>query len=849
MPTLGQAPATDQGSNSFPMPGQGQQGTAQMGGQQQQQPQGDENSAFEQSFASAAQSALLNKHPELASDVVTFKTLNADINKGSAVGAFILQVNGQVLYIPAILSDGVVKPMELVYAKSVDMFLPLSPGWIDEVSNNKVPALGQGVKTPQSLSSDVDLRACVIPPTTGRYSFASAENLHLPRFLEECSNTERNLLRNTLLANPDLLKTASDIYGYENLKHGLTPRAEKTADYAGGVTPTGALYIVDGKSDKANFKKIFGDESPAVMRGIAMEGFYAKDGRKKMNQAVNTEEILRLSECKTNGFYKIFNADGQSETVLVVVNPISLDSNGWGKGGTNGFRYDTRPGNARAGGRRRFGDDGLEPKNENRTWQGDHKYDSDEYLPEQQYLVITSDRRYFQTETPLSGSPATMQDIMGTDLAKMLDEKGDSPKANDKIIFLRKRGMRVEATMPVEVKNTATDSMGVRRISTQWPDTMIVTEPRSPITKITVPEGSDVAFVPADFSAYRVKHEDEPRRYLTNPMDVTNMFLTHFRAIGAHPVTVKEASDGTYYINGSYAGDKIETIKNMANEMNLRVPDVVEILKTANEKGRAEYLVVPHDVVVELAKEMRKIAAEGDKPKPKAKPQDGGQEQDPHAQAMSAMQANGAMDPGQDPSMQAPAPDPSQLMQQAIQEVQDTVQKSLEMNMAELAQKQKALENEMAAMQAIAGRMQELGQGVPKEQSQALQSLEDTHDAAKGAPAGQVDPSAMQSAAGTNDAQNFDTAAIASVVDHSKLHDLVSSYMPTLESGLDHLGRILLSFWVESAELKPALGDQAYSDFEDRLRATFKGLGELVLRIERGAFDTSQRDSQLEVTG
>lgn len=844
MPTFGAAPQTDQANTSFPAGGQGQQGMPQQSGGPQQQGPGDEDSAFESSFSQAAQSALFNRHPELAADVVTFKTLNADINKGSAVGAFILQVNGQVLYIPAILSDGVVKPMELVYAKAVDMFLPLTPGWIDEISNNKVPSLGNGVRTPQSLSTDQDIRQLVVPPTTGRYSFASAENLHLPRFLEECSNTERNLLRNTLLANPDLLKTASEIYGYENLKHGLTPRTEKTADYEGGVTPTGALYIVDGKSDRANFKKIFGDESPAVMRGIALEGFYAKDGRKKMNQAVNTEEILRLSECKTNGFYKIFNADGRSETVLVVVNPISLDSNGWGKGGTNGFRYDTRPGNARAGGRRRFGDDGLEPKNSNPTWQSDRSHDDSDNLPEQKYLVITSDRRFFETEVPLSGSPATMQDIMGTDLAKMLDEKGDSPKANDKIIFLRKRGMRIEATLPVEVKNTSTDSMGVRRISTQWPDVMIVTEPRSPITKITVPEGSDVAFVPADFSAYRVKHEDEPRRYLTNPLDVTNMFLTHFKAIGAHPVTVKEASDGTYYINGSYAGDKIETIKNMANEMNLRVPDVVEILKTANEKGRAEYLIVPHDVVTELAKEMRKIAAEDGK-KPKAKPQDGGQEQDPHAQAMSAMQANGAMDPSQDPSMQAPQPDPGALMQQAIQEVQDTVQKSMEMNIAELSNKQKALETQMVAMQAIAQRMQELGQGVPKEQSQAIQSLEDAHDA----PSGQVNPEAMQSAAGTNDAQNFDTAAIASVVDHSKLHDLVSSYMPTLESGLDHLGRILLSFWVESAELKPALGDQAYSDFEDRLRSTFKGLGELVLRIERGAFDTSQRDSQLEVTG
>jgi hypothetical protein len=229
--------------------------------------------------------------------------------------------------------------------------------------------------------------------------------------------------------------------------------------------------------------------------------------------------------------------------------------------------------------------------------------------------------------------------------------------------------------------------------------------------------------------------------------------------------------------------------------------------------------------------------------KPKAKADAGQEQQDPHAQAMAQMQANGAMDPSQDPSQQPAQPDPGQLMQQAIQEVQDTVQKSMEMNIAELSNKQKALETQMAAMQSITQRMQELSQGIPKEQSQAIQSLEDTQDSHSG-----VDPAAMQSAAGTNDAQAFDTAAIASVVDHSKLHDLVSNYMPTLEQGLDHLGRILLSFWVESADLKPALGDQAYSDFEDRIRATFKGFGELLLRIERGAFDTTQQSPELAST-
>jgi hypothetical protein len=893
------APQTDQSAGSFPQPGQGQQGQPQAQ-PQQGQGGGDEDAAFEQTFSQSAQQMLLNKHPQLAQDVITFKVLNADIDKGIAVGSFVLKVNNQIIYVPAVLAENSLKPMELMYVKALDMFLPLSDGWIDEVSNNKVPQLGVGVKTPQSLTTDQDIRNLVVPPTTGRYSFASADNLRLPKFLEECGNHERALLRNTFLAHPDLLKTASNIYGYETIKHGLTPRTEKTADYGGHMTSTGALYIVDGKSDKANFKEIFGDETPAVMRGLAMEGFYSKDGRKKTNQAVNTEEQLRLTEAKLNGFYKVFTSDGKSETVLVVVNPINLKSDGHGMGGTNGFRYDTRPGNARAGGRNRFGDDGLEPKNENPTWQGDRSFHPSDNLPEQQYLCITGDRKFFTTEHPLVGSPATSQEVMGTDLAKMFGEKGDSPQGGNEVLFLRKRGQRFEATLPVKVTSTATDSMGTRRISCdEWGQGLtVVTDPKSPVMKITVPEGSNIAYVPADFSAYRVKRETEPSRFLRNPKDITSMFLDHFRGIGAHPVTIKEASDGSFYVNGSFVGDRVETIVGMAKELDLRVPTCVELVKAAEDNGSVEFMLIPADAFEALGQEMKKIAsltaAGGDintakpvtrgilgylpgnnpgKPllgrmldqvkmgnllgigaeniqpklagdsKPKAEADAGQEQQDPHAQAMAQMQANGAMDPSQDPSQQPAQPDPGQLMQQAIQEVQDTVQKSMEMNIAELSNKQKALETQMAAMQSITQRMQELSQGIPKEQSQAIQSLEDTQDSHSG-----VDPAAMQSAAGTNDAQAFDTAAIASVVDHSKLHDLVSNYMPTLEQGLDHLGRILLSFWVESADLKPALGDQAYSDFEDRIRATFKGFGELLLRIERGAFDTTQQSPELAST-
>jgi hypothetical protein len=59
---------------------------------QQIQPQdaGQANKLFEQGFADMANRVLASKYPNLANDVVTFKVLAADVNAGSAVGAFVV---------------------------------------------------------------------------------------------------------------------------------------------------------------------------------------------------------------------------------------------------------------------------------------------------------------------------------------------------------------------------------------------------------------------------------------------------------------------------------------------------------------------------------------------------------------------------------------------------------------------------------------------------------------------------------------------------------------------------------------------------------------------------------------
>jgi hypothetical protein len=74
------------------------------------------------------------------------------------------------------------------------------------------------------------------------------------------------------------------------------------------------------------------------------------------------------------------------------------------------------------------------------------------------------------------------------------------------------------------------------------------------------------------------------------------------------------------------------------------------------------------------------------------------------------------------------------------------------------------------------------------------------------------------------------------------LSETVSHYMPSLENALDSLGRVLLSLWMKENELRPELGEQAYSDLEKRLRTVFNNLGSLVLKINQTAVTTKEKD-------
>lgn len=145
----------------------------------------DEAKIFEQKFGEMAYQVFTAKYPELVSDVVTFKVLDSDIEQNSATGAFILDRDGEIIYIPVVLSDNQLKPMDLMYVKSQDIFLPFTEEWLDETSRLSLKELGEGAKIPETVATDVDIRNIVVPPTTGRYSYAADKSATVGRYLDD----------------------------------------------------------------------------------------------------------------------------------------------------------------------------------------------------------------------------------------------------------------------------------------------------------------------------------------------------------------------------------------------------------------------------------------------------------------------------------------------------------------------------------------------------------------------------------------------------------------------------------------------------------------------------------------
>jgi len=844
---------------------------------------------FDQGLSQMAYNVLLSKLPNVAPDVVTFKVLETDHEEGSGVGAFVIIRRGQTLYVPVVMADNQIKPLDILYFKDLNAFMPLSKEWLEELDKQSLGEMGKGVTPPKTMPTDVDIRNTVVPPTTGRYSYASdtssavkqagrvfdeARSQTEPKlafldFLSKAPNRIKKAAAKMLETRPTMLKQAVWFYGEKPLVDAL-----KLADYGGGIkNHGGALYVADDKTTSTEFKDIFGSQSPAAFQGVKVKGYYAKDDRKKVNRALAVQPYLDLKEPKNAGAYKLWKKDGKPVVALVIANPINMF------GDPSGKRIPAR--------NIRFINQSAGPANEldgyNQRYRVPGETGRRDEFHIDRYVGVTEDGDLIDS-TDLLGTEVAMSQLEGSEVFKKTvgEASAAGPRKGQRGIFVQRRGASFIATAPVTIESITSDFEGGRRIEVvgAWGKKTLVTDAQHPGSKLMVPSNSDVVYMPSNFVWFPAKNELTKKDFLTTPKDIFNWTTDAMLSEGAEKVKVsKYTGENGFNVGGEYTPNFVSALRKLATEAVITIEDAEFALKTAAEQGAYSFWIIEPAGLEKVAARLS-VAAEKQPEQP-----------DPAEQAMMQMQQAQMQQPqGPSPVDMAVAEQMQsiQSQMQALTQMQQMVQ-TIQQRASMIASGGGAGAAPAAAAAAMGGPMDpsmmgagapvqgmggqpqpgmdpnaQMAQGQPQPgmdpnaqmqqaqpgmdpnaaaqqgqdpnaqaQQQPPQAMMASDDGSVDTMQQQVNPQFIEQAGQLNDAGTFDAAALSSMAQTPSLKEMVAGYLPNLEKSLDNLGRVLLTLWMDEVRIKGDIGDDAYISLEDNLRSTFRGMGDLILKINQ----------------
>ena len=295
-----------------------------MRSQEQQGVSSPEEAQLKQLFSDLAYSMLEGKIPSVMPKITSFKVLEVDIQGNKAVGAFSVQSGDSQATIPVIMSEGKVKPPEVIFSEKSKSYLPLTENWVQELESDASGNMGKSAKAPKTLSSDIDIRAITLPPSTGRFVYASYDPTRLLRVIDACDDNTKTALATTLKSSNLLLKTAMKYHG-SDLLVALKPSIKKLA------SPTKKLFILDTEASHADFEEAFGIAKLAAYKVARDTGVVSRDLRTNVKIAVDKESPLSLTENtssgltnpKSPGLYTLVSSSGKQEKVLIIPKPYT----------------------------------------------------------------------------------------------------------------------------------------------------------------------------------------------------------------------------------------------------------------------------------------------------------------------------------------------------------------------------------------------------------------------------------------------------------------------------------------------------------------------------------------------
>lgn len=855
--------------------------------------------AFTDGFTQMAYDAMQKSNPSMMKDVVTFRVLDADPDEGSGLGTFILVVNQEVFYVPTVVAENTVKPIDMFYSRRLNRYFPLTEDWIVEANKSALNEMGHGVDTPKHVQNDVNITRIVEPPVQGRYGYAAAKTaaekrawahskvaadvskgLHdknvtmafkwaatyersakkasvLPELLSSMPNAVKVAFARTLRAEPRLLRKMASLYGVNTVTSALQLREEKVASALDRPMKKD-VFVATASTPLADMKKEFGEDTPKAYSSTRMFGFYAKDRRAKSDGVYAVEDgALHLCQPKRSGVYKVYTTDGAVEDALILVEPKGRH--------TPSYLFDCGPHQGRKG-------DGNKPG----------------------VTIVFKDGRCIQNMcSNLVAEPILTADT--TEFRKMLEEwTTAAPAVGDTglFVYVGRSAPTTPSTFPCKIK-ASRSSGSETRYDTEYRPTFIVSH-NLVGAKTAVSQDGNLIVLTGDFRWLRVKPEyTSAAQIYSSVEDVLRARERVTSQAGSKKIAVKQASQGLFYIGTDpKAVPLARAVEKVASEYGISLPATVQVIYGAVTSPKTAYWV-------------KRAAGE---------PPPGDPGQDPNAMPM-------------DPSMMAPpAPPPPSGYELAIAEQLQLIQSQIAalndkaMTLSSLQMRQQQIDGGGGPMAAPTGAaslmagppqgpmggmpmappnaqpgmdpsMMQQGGQMPPQGGQPPMPQQGGQMPPQGAPpppmgaqppmdpsmAGQPpmdpsmvqnpqqpppvdpnDPSVMRPSMTTRDidagtiqqsinpaflnmageldqADVFDAAAIASLAQNKNIRSVVQSHLPRAEETLDNLGRMKLLFDLREGKIKSSLGNETYNDLAQTLRDVFGQLGDLLLKLNQNS--------------
>ena len=525
-----------------------------MNSQEQQGVNSPEEAQLKQIFSELSYAMLEGKIPSIVPKVTSFKVLEVDLDNNKAVGAFSVSSGSNYATIPVIMSEGKVRPPEVIFSEKSKTYLPLTENWVKELESDGDRDMGKAAKAPKTLSSDMDIRAITLPPSTGRFVYASYDPTKLVRVIDSCDDRTKMALANTLSKNTSLLKTAMKYHGSELLV-ALKPSLEKKASIKN------SLFILDSASTGEAFEEAFGSAKLAAYKVARDIGVVTRDLRPMAKIAVSKESPLGLdpgsmtglTNPKYPGLYTLISASGKQEKVVIIPNPFTE------------FTFEAGEVNS---------------------------------MTSKCYLVMRPSGRYFIHREDLLAIPSPETELpKGSKLRKVIS--GLSPvTTNGHNIFLGSQGGGITNAVVLDTPLSKVSKTSDGYIGFSGPTKVIITRSKA----ISIPKRvSDKLYIPSSYTSLKAAKTSALEKLIGDTDQLTNLVASKLDNISDTSMKLAYNKSGAYWlVNGARFEDKKSALEKVAS-LGANVDVIRKDLGSVQVNGYKDYFLISPNNLTKLS--------------------------------------------------------------------------------------------------------------------------------------------------------------------------------------------------------------------------------------------------------